>query len=155
MSTLPKETDDDFFGNQDEEMGDMLHLTFAQTHEALPVDQKADGLAEREARAVAEQFRNLGYHEAYDEAKDAKLQEGFEEGYKQCFHAALNIGELLGDATSPLGDDLTGTDNSKRVARLVRTFLDNFQQDEDPMKTPESLAVLAKQMNDFMMQKKS
>ena len=146
MSTWPKETDDDFFGNQDEEMGEMSHLS---------VDQSSDGLAEREDRAVAEQFRNLGYHEAYDEAKDAKLQEGFEEGYKQCFHVALNIGELLGEATSPFGNDVPRTDDSKRVARLVRTFLDNFQQDEDPVQTPESLAVLAEMMNDLMIQKKS
>jgi flagellar biosynthesis/type III secretory pathway protein FliH len=154
-TSRPKETDDDFFGDQEEELRGISCPTQSHTDAILPANQTLDGLAERDSRALEEQFRNLGYHEAFDEAKDAQLQDGFEEGYKQCFHAAMKAGELLGEVTSPLGDDLSRTDNSKRVSQHVRNFLDNFEQENDPLKTSESLAELTEQMHELMMKKES
>jgi flagellar biosynthesis/type III secretory pathway protein FliH len=155
MATWPKETDDDFFGGQEEDIRDISRQPQAQTDAALSVDQTPDGLAERDSRAMEERFRNLGYHEAFDEARDARLQDGFELGYKQCFHAAMKMGELLGEVTSPLGDDLSRTENSKRVSQHVRTFLDTFQQEEDPTKTPKALAELTEQIHELMVKKES
>lgn len=156
MATWPKETDDDFFGDQEKELRDMSRQSQAQNDTTLSIDPTSDGLAERDSRALEETFRNLGFNEAFDEARDARLQEGFELGYKQCFHAAMKLGELLGEVTSPLlGDDLSRTAKSKRVSQHVRTFLDTFEQEEDPMKTPESIAELTEQMHEFMVKKES
>jgi flagellar biosynthesis/type III secretory pathway protein FliH len=154
MATWPKEIDDDFFGDQEGELRDISRQPRAQTDAALSIYQTPGGLAERDSRAMEEKFRNLGYHEAFDEAKDAKLQKGFEEGYKQCFHTAFKMGELLGEATSPLGDS-SRTDNSKRVSQHVRAFLDNFEQEEDPMETPESLAEPTEKMRELIVKKES
>lgn len=56
------------------------------------------GLAAAESRAAQERFRKLGFHEAYDAAKEDLLQHGFEAGYKETFVLAKEIGILLGRA---------------------------------------------------------
>ena len=55
-------------------------------------------LSKYEERSQEKRFHNLGYHEAYDEHKDSKLQIGFEDGYKQNFESSIEIGKLLGQA---------------------------------------------------------
>ena len=56
------------------------------------------GLAAAESRATRERFRKLGFHQAYDTAKEDLLQEGFEAGYKETFALAKEMGILLGKA---------------------------------------------------------
>lgn len=143
-ATAPNEASDEFFGDQE----DTAKQT--GTDSCVSIDQ-ADGLAGREARAVESRFRNLGFHEAYDKAKDSMLQQGFEEGYKQSFDLATRIGELLGEATSPVSSD--STDNKpasfKCVATKVHTFLAKMELEENPTTTPTMLMALANELQDL------
>jgi hypothetical protein len=70
-------------------------------HYGQPQHQEGSGcaLAEAESSALQERFRKLGFHEGYDQAKDERLQEGFETGYREAFAVSTRIGILLGEAT--------------------------------------------------------
>lgn len=147
----PKQDDDEFFGDQEEPE------VSRQTQDDGPEMPSLDELTLRDSRATKEQFRNIGYHQAYEEAKDARLQQGFEKGYRDCFEEALQIGEILGQATSPLntkiseGDDpFNGDGNAQQViARHVRSCLDSFEQ-KDPTTTPHALLTLRKELNEML-----
>jgi hypothetical protein len=82
--------DDDFFGDGDD------NSTLRQCTDG---HEMYSGLAMAEAAAVESKHENLGYHAAYDEYKDVKVQDGFEVGYTGVYKTAYRIGELLGDAT--------------------------------------------------------
>ena len=57
-------------------------------------------MATHESRAAEEQFRNIGYLEAFEKAKEIRLQEGFEVGYRSTFPVSMRIGEVLGRASA-------------------------------------------------------
>lgn len=79
------DSDDEFFGAQEEEDGSGGEM---------------DGLAQREFEAHRERFRNMGYHAAFDETNEQRLQQGFEDGYRTSFRSSQRIGQLLGQITA-------------------------------------------------------
>ena len=83
-SSNAEEEDDDFFGEEaeDDNYGGQLN----------------SGLALAESRALEERFRKFGFHEAYDAAKEERLQDGFEDGYVASFPLAMEIGAIFGKA---------------------------------------------------------
>eukprot|EP00977_Amphora_coffeiformis_P028287 scaffold34921_cov162-Amphora_coffeaeformis.AAC.21 len=84
------------------------------------------GLASAESRALAERFKKIGFHEGYDAAKETKLQEGFEAGYKETFALSKEIGTLLGKMTMKSKLDSNGKIESSLDANLgagVRSFV--------------------------------
>lgn len=93
--------DDDFFGDDDDDEGDVL--------------------AEREIRAQEQQLENVGFLEAFEEAKEDKLQQGFEDGYTQNFDASVRIGELLGEAA---------LEGDKEAVNRIRKFLNDMQKSQ-------------------------
>jgi len=152
------EANDDFFGDQEDDS------VVDTPDEKNKVDSESTlhqsgGLAEREMRFTQEQFRNMGYLEAYDETKEERLQEGFEAGYKDFFEAAMIMGEALGEATSPLWQDDLLTlseddDNVKRVVQSVRSFLTQVdKEEEDSEAMQESIDKLTEQLQELLLKK--
>ena len=84
------EIDDEFFGKLDCESDS------AETARLDDGHREDNGLMEAEEQAAKERFRILGYHEAYDKNKDARLQEGFESGYEKAYEVSVRIGKMLG-----------------------------------------------------------
>lgn len=146
-SRITQTDEDDFFGNQDE------HVVEGAL---LPSSHCSDGLAEREWRATNEQFRNVGYLQAYDESKEERLQEGFEAGYKQCFEKAMRLGEVLGEVTSPLlmQENVSHEKRQQQVNQVVqsiRLFLTHVQTNEsDENLSTESLESLTEQLSELL-----
>ena len=121
--------DDDFFGDQDEGEDDF-----------------GGRLGAQEDFARQNELKRIGYLEAYDEAKETRLQEGFQVGYKQSFEAASRIGVILGEAVSHVrlkqstigtiangpdtGGETTFIDPSQEAAKHVREFLTNLDGKE-------------------------
>ena len=69
--------DDDFFGSQDD-----------------------CTMALHEVNAKNNEIKNIGFLNAYDEFKEARLQEGFEKGYLESFEIGKMIGEMIGEITT-------------------------------------------------------
>ena len=111
-----EDTDDEFFGNQDEG-GDY------------------GGLGQHESTARGQELRAIGYFESYDETKETLLQEGFEAGYREIYDAALRLGVLFGklSAETHLSDgrneSLPDSKSSQysEAAGCLRDFLTDFQ----------------------------
>lgn len=83
-SSLAKEEDkDEFFGNE-------------STDSDGNYNELDSGLAVAESRAQNDRFRKIGYHEAYEAAKEERLQEGFEDGYLETFAISKEVGAWLG-----------------------------------------------------------
>jgi flagellar biosynthesis/type III secretory pathway protein FliH len=109
--------DDDFFGNDDGDGGD---------------HQDNDDLAERDRRAKGKELHTSAYLEAYDAAKEERLQEGFEVGYRETVDLAKRIGEELGKqmAASKLSKRntyQTTREAANQSATRVFGFLKNFE----------------------------
>jgi hypothetical protein len=107
--------DDEFFGD--------LH---DQDCKSLAQINDTGDLEKAESSAVERQFHTLGFHEAYEETKDSLLQQGFEDGYRKNFEAAMRIGQLLGEFTAksklnPMQQ--ARGEKDPRVARLIRAAL--------------------------------
>lgn len=79
--------DEDFFNDDEDEHQDTS---------GLGPSSSSGGMSHADFAAESERFRTLGYHETYDQSKDAGLQLGFEEGYQCTCHTASRIGELMG-----------------------------------------------------------
>ena len=105
-----EEEDDEFFGAQE-----------ANVPASDPTQQPND-MAAFEARAVAERFRKIGFHEAYDAAQEECLQEGFEAGFFATFDQAQEIGRLLGKAVMRAelakNDESMSTSSNTKAAKL-------------------------------------
>lgn len=84
-------------------------------------DDEGDVLAEREIRAQEQQIENVGFLEAFEEAKEDKLQQGFEDGYTQSFDVSVRIGELLGEAA---------LEEDKEAVSRIRKFLKDMQKSQ-------------------------
>ena len=69
--------DDDFFGSQDD-----------------------CTMALHEVNAKNNEIKNIGFLNAYDEFKEARLQEGFEKGYLESFEIGKMIGKMIGEITT-------------------------------------------------------
>jgi hypothetical protein len=83
--------DDDFFGTAQDDHDDERYRECVDGHELH------SGLARADAAALAERFRNVGFHETYEEYQEVRLQEGFEAGYRETFDVSVRIGEILGN----------------------------------------------------------
>ena len=127
-----QDDDDDFFGGQDEGTGQRRCEDGHELH---------SGLAVAESAATAQRFRNLGYHESYDESKEVNLQKGFEEGYRNSFGVSMRIGQLLGNAAmeaalsiqNPSSGNNCVTEEQQdpihiQAARLVRQHLTKTEE---------------------------
>jgi len=78
--------DDEFFGSQADEF---------TAHSSVQ-----EGLTRHDNHALQERFRVIGFHEAHDESKDIRLQEGFELGYRELIDVSIRIGQILGEVTT-------------------------------------------------------
>src|SRR3569832_1485753 len=78
-------------GQEDEFFGDEEY-TYADHHD----DILHSGLHRAEETAEQQRYRILGYHEAYDQTKEDRLQDGFEAGYRDTYDVSCSIGELVG-----------------------------------------------------------
>lgn len=106
--------DDEFFGHVNEDS------KLRRCQDGFELDS---GLTLAEQKATSERFRNLGYHEAYESCKDAKLQEAFEAGYVDTFHVAMGIGEVLGRAVMASKEKSDRIPTSTALAKNIRDFL--------------------------------
>ena len=89
-----QDDDDEFFGNQSDSYSDYEH---EREHENEHGHGHGHGSLEKhEEQAQRETHKNIGYHEAYDEYKEIKLQQGFEDGYRGTIDDAMKLGMLLG-----------------------------------------------------------
>ena len=104
MNTEASHSEDEFFGNQSDSEDDYLHNPHFDESDASPSTSQKHGhhrhghgaLNEHERNSQRETRRNVGYHEAYDEYKEVKLQQGFESGYREHIDHAMKLGILLG-----------------------------------------------------------
>ena len=90
---------DEFFGNQssdEEEYDDNGQHTSISLTDVEQNFSPSLSLSKYESQSQERSFHNLGYHEAYDEYKESKLQLGFEEGFITNMDRAVAIGKLLG-----------------------------------------------------------
>ena len=135
MALWQQQEEDDFFGSEDDD---------TKLRRCTDGHELDSGLAVAESSATNERFRNLGYHEAYDATKDVRLQEGFDNGYKDAYEVSSRIGELLGRAMiqSKLGKG-KNKDRISNAAKLIRSVLTDVERDnEDSIKTCKDLEVL-------------
>lgn len=90
------------------------------TDEGIGFEVDTSGLAAAESRALEERFRNLGFHEGYDAAKEERLQEGFEAGYMETFALSKEIGALVGKIAmkTKLADEESDVRNSAATTGL-------------------------------------
>ena len=110
MNSKTSDSEDEFFGNQSDE-DSTCKVPLA--HGSLP---------KHESQAQEENYRNIGYHEAYDENKEIKLQEGFEAGYRETFEDARKLGALLGNIVMrPIQGD------ASVAVKVVREYLEKAQ----------------------------
>ena len=86
---------DDFFGDCDDH-GAVNGSLDDTAHQS--VDQYGE-LSIRDSVATERQYFVIGYHETYDECYEASLQNGFDDGYRNNYNAALHLGNLLGQYT--------------------------------------------------------
>lgn len=94
------------------------------------------GLAGHEARANEVAFHKMGYLEAYDAAKEERLQEGFEVGYCEAVDVAQSVGLRLGRL---VGRAACAAD-TRLVSRTIRAFLDGqVTQQSDAVTADEAL----------------
>mmetsp|Transcript_2221 Transcript_2221/g.3380 ORF Transcript_2221/g.3380 Transcript_2221/m.3380 type:complete len:149 (-) Transcript_2221:20-466(-) len=104
-------SEDDFFGNQSDDEDSACKVPLAH-----------GSLLKHESQAQEENYRNIGYHEAYDENKEIKLQEGFEAGYRDTMEDARKLGALLGNIV------MCPTRGDASVAvSVVRDYLEKAQ----------------------------
>lgn len=103
----------------------------------------ADSLAKMDARAQDARFHNLGFHEAFEQAKETRLQEGFEAGYKQAFERAQKLGKQLGDLSAQ--SVLCSGEEGERKGPLltkVSTRIHDYLQDLNNPSHPSSVEEL-------------
>ena len=107
-------------------------------------------LDKHETNAQGEMYRNIGYHEAYDEYKEVRLQEGFEAGYRANFDDAKKLGDLLGkwvvmnafkeDIADGSGVVEAGSElnNGENVIEITRAYLEKMQSNEESTRELET-----------------
>ena len=124
------DSDDEFFGAQDEED-----------------DGCADfgDMAKHEIQARHHQLRTSGYLDAFDESKEELLQEGFEAGFLETFELGKKLGLILGKVAtqSKLAPNESKETASQVANQLVhKYFAGNFQANRDPSTVEEDLSRL-------------
>lgn len=133
---MNSDSEDEFFGDQsdDEYTQKCLSSSYTTQEPARPIDS----LSKRDNNAQEENYRNIGYHEAYDLHKEERIQEGFEDGYRNHLDIATKLGEVLArnilSSRSDIIRENGGKDRevnkateSKSAVLLVRNFLETAQ----------------------------
>lgn len=111
--------------DEDEFFGSLEESDTGQT--CVDGNERHSGLWKAEHRAVAARFKNIGYHESYEEGRESKLQEGFEEGFKASFENAKQIGILLGEASMRARRESASKELKARCLEISRDVRDNIQ----------------------------
>mmetsp|Transcript_11037 Transcript_11037/g.15314 ORF Transcript_11037/g.15314 Transcript_11037/m.15314 type:complete len:165 (-) Transcript_11037:38-532(-) len=139
MASMDGCEEDDFFGDQGDDLDENASNNFNGFEDIKANPQQGDlsrameGLAFHDTRATEETFHNMGYHEGYDEAKELRLQEGFEAGYREVFESALRVGKMLGDVSTRAVLETPALETMKNdqreeqaneAALMVKSFLD-------------------------------
>jgi hypothetical protein len=122
----PKDGDDEFFGNFDDDQPSVSNPNCADTDDRNLVE----GMAEYESKATDEQFFNMGYLDAFDDAKEIRLQDGFEAGYRSVFDVSTRIGEILGHASASKFHENTSNEQSELTVlqQMSKKILLRLQQ---------------------------
>lgn len=136
--------DDEFFGDLTGDDHAGIDVGREENPQQAGVAKVVDGLAGHEQRAGEETYRNMGFLEAFDAAKELRLQDGFEAGYRETVGASTRIGHILGSlAVQAIAADFSvprddhdkssskETAQSKSAAILVRSFLDESQRENN------------------------
>ena len=127
MNETTIETEDDFFGDQSEDFQDTTceYRNNEHNHHDHHHHHHHDhgSLAKHETQAQHENHRNIGYHEAYDEFKEVKLQEGFEAGYRQYILEAKKLGMLLGRCVGAGAGGAGAGAGAPDAVAIVREYL--------------------------------
>ncbi len=121
------DAEDEFFGDQSD---DEDHDLYSQLHvnEVMQDARRAHGAMDKhEINSQRETHRNIGYHEAYDDYKEERLQEGFEAGYRQYINDAKKLGMLLGECVGNVSS--TVREGTKKINS------GNESTDDDGMRT--------------------
>jgi flagellar biosynthesis/type III secretory pathway protein FliH len=135
-----QDDNDEFFG--------LAHDDNDEHHDNLLGDAKeeslhlltTDGLAKHENRATEERYRNMGYLEAFEASKEARLQDGFEAGYRDAFELAMRIGDRFGKAAAQsrlLRDPVDAKSRVaaatviERMAQSIRSVLERIELSEE------------------------
>ncbi|CAB9499550.1 expressed unknown protein [Seminavis robusta] len=130
--------DDDFFGDH----GD------------------ADEMAQRECQAADTRLEKVAYLDGFEEAKEARLQEGFEAGYVDVHEIAFRLGEQLGriSAKAKIENLLVGFEGTsplqkqaEEVAQRFRDVLGRINKgDEADDDAPASLLALEEDVKELV-----
>ena len=122
---MEKNQEDEFFGDQDEQND---HTT---PHGAMGQHDLQSEHAKR---------HNLSYHESYDQSKELKLQDGFENGYRTFLPNAQEIGTLLGKRVYL---NHSKSDSSlPSIIMSLRQFLEHEQTNDQKDKQDQTLEQL-------------
>lgn len=161
---IENEEDDEFFGNQDDDVGAVVDIdsgivnnassttsTLVNNNDNSNNNNGFGTMGQRELAARQNELKTVAYLDAYDEAKEVRLQEGFEIGYRQTFSSAYQLGMNFGKVSTTTkttkaakslhhqnDDDDKAT---KTASRHIRNFLKKFEdtlKDEDDDKTLET-----------------
>jgi hypothetical protein len=122
MDGKGSDSEDDFFGNQSEEDSNCEYGSVPLAYGSL---------TKHESHAQEETHRKIGYHEAYDENKDVKVQEGFENGYRETIDDASKLGALLGKLV--MRQNAKG--GASDAVSVVKDYLESAQSVEKKDKT--------------------
>jgi hypothetical protein len=134
---MNSDSEDEFFGDQsDDEYSS--HKCLSSSHTQEEPARLIDSLSKRDNNAQEENYRNIGYHEAYDLHKEERIQEGFEDGYRDHLSIATTLGEVLAKNILSNKIDVNREDEgndresntttgSESKILLVRNFLETVQ----------------------------
>lgn len=152
MDIQKDETDDEFFGSQEEDF---------ETDSSLPIScakNEFGDLGEHEIHAKHNELKNVGFLDAYDEFKESRLQEGFEFGFLESFEAGKIIGKMIGEVgtlekvderqsenESSLSSNNFGKPRTQiRVTEIVHDFFTTkFQNGSDEINSNVPLLIYA------------
>lgn len=121
----PKDgANDEFFG----ELGHVDDYQFSNPNSAVMDDRNPiDDMTDYESRATEERFRNMGYLETFEHAKDVHLQQGFEAGYRRTFDVSMRIGEILGRASASRFRASTYDESSTELKKISSEILSRLK----------------------------
>lgn len=107
MSSTKQDEEDEFFGNDDS-------------------DNEVDFMALQEGKAAERNLQTTAYLDAFDEHKEARLQQGFEAGYREVHALAHQLGERLGKLVARA--KIQGTTEAQIAAGRYREVLSDINK---------------------------
>jgi hypothetical protein len=124
----PKDgVDDEFFGA----LGDVDDYHVSNPNSAAMDDRNPiDDMTDYESRATGEKFRNMGFLETFEHAKEIQLQQGFEAGYRRTFDVSMRIGEILGRASASKFQASANDESSTELQEISSEILSRLKDIE-------------------------